>query len=130
MVLLMLMYYVIFVNVNAILVSIFGFSVNLAVYFAESLRGGLEGIDPGQLEAASAMGFTRFQRFRLIKFPQLVQIIMPVYKGEIVSLLKETAIVGYISIQDLYFSGKKYYFLSWIFKIILLFKVIPCFFII
>ncbi|MBQ2621692.1 MAG: ABC transporter substrate-binding protein/permease [Thermoguttaceae bacterium] len=105
MVLLMLMYYVIFVNVNAILVAIFGFSVNLAVYFAESLRGGLEGIDPGQLEAASAMGFTRFQRFRLIKFPQLVQIIMPVYKGEIVSLLKETAIVGYISIQDLTRAG-------------------------
>ena len=51
------------------------------------------------------MGFTRFQRFRLIKFPQLVQIIMPVYKGEIVSLLKETAIVGYISIQDLTRAG-------------------------
>ena len=113
MVLLMLMYFVVFSGVkifsdpsyDAILIAIFGFSVNLAVYFAESLRGGLEGIDPGQLEAASAMGFTRFQRFRLIKFPQLVQIIMPIYKGEIVSLLKETAIVGYISIQDLTRAG-------------------------
>ena len=113
MVLLMLMYYGIFSGVrilsnpmhDAILIAIFAFSVNLAVYFAESLRGGLEGIDPGQLEAASAMGFTRFERFRYIKFPQLVQIIMPVYKGEIVSLLKETAIVGYISIQDLTRAG-------------------------
>ena len=103
LVFLMVLYYIVFgqVNISAVLVAIFAFSINLAVYFAESLRGGIDAIDRGQIEAAKAMGFSRFQRFRLIVFPQVVRIIMPVYKGEIVSLLKETAIVGYIAIEDL-----------------------------
>ena len=103
LVFLMVLYYIVFgqVNISAVAVAIFAFSINLAVYFAESLRGGIDAIDTGQIEAAKAMGFSRFQRFRLIVFPQVVRIIMPVYKGEIVSLLKETAIVGYIAIEDL-----------------------------
>ena len=103
LVLLMVLYYVVFgqVEISGVTVAIIAFSINLAVYFAEMLRGGIEGIDPGQIEAAKAMGFTRFQRFRLITFPQVVRIVMPVYKGELVDLLKSTAIVGYIAIEDL-----------------------------
>ena len=64
-------------------------------------RTGIEGVDKGQSEAGIAMGFTRTQTFGFIVLPQMVQRILPVYKGEFISLVKMTSIVGYIAVQDL-----------------------------
>jgi len=103
LVLLMLIFYVVFasVNVSPVLVSIVAFALNFAAYSSEVFRSGLQGIDRGQSEAGIAMGFTRFQTFRHILLPQTVQRILPVYKGEFISLVKMTSIVGYIAVQDL-----------------------------
>lgn len=100
---LMLLYYVVFaqINLNAVIVAIIGFSINFGVYFAEMLRSGIDGVGKGQIEAALAMGFSKVKVFMLFVLPQAVRQIMPVYKGEIISLLKMTAIVGYIAIEDL-----------------------------
>ncbi|MBR1735666.1 MAG: ABC transporter permease subunit, partial [Firmicutes bacterium] len=65
------------------------------------MRSGIESIDPGQREAALALGFTERQAFYKFIFPQAAMRFLPVYRGEIVSLLKNTSIVGYIAIQDL-----------------------------
>jgi polar amino acid transport system substrate-binding protein len=65
------------------------------------MRSGIESIDPGQREAALALGFTENQSFFRFIFPQAAQRFLPVYRGEIVSLLKSTSIVGYIAVQDL-----------------------------
>jgi polar amino acid transport system substrate-binding protein len=72
-----------------------------AAYSAEIFRAGLQGIDRGQTEAAISLGFTRFGSFRHIILPQLIQRILPVYRGEFISMVKNTSIVGYVAVQDL-----------------------------
>ena len=100
---LMILYYIVFgsVNVNAVFVAVLGFSLNFAAYVSEMMRAGIESVDKGQLEAASALGFNRFKTFWKITFPQAAKYVIPVYKGEFISMLKMTSIVGYIAIQDL-----------------------------
>ncbi len=102
-VLLMLLYYVVFAKTpfSAITVAIIGFTLNFGAYASEIMRSGIESIDPGQREAALALGFTENQSFFRFIFPQAAQRFLPVYRGEIVSLLKSTSIVGYIAVQDL-----------------------------
>ena len=65
------------------------------------MRSGIESIDAGQREAALALGYNENQTFFRFIFPQAAVRFIPVYKQEIVSLLKSTSIVGYIAIQDL-----------------------------
>jgi len=102
-VLLMILYYIVFgsVDINGIIVAIIGFSINFAAYVSEMMRTGIEALDKGQLEAASAIGFNRLQVFTMIIFPQAARHALPVFKGEFISMLKMTSIVGYIAIQDL-----------------------------
>jgi len=103
LVLLMLIFYVVFasVDINPVLVAIIAFGMNFAAYVSEIFRSGIEGIGKGQIEAGIAMGFTKFKTFVYIVLPQTVQRILPVYKGEFISLVKMTSIVGYIAVQDL-----------------------------
>ncbi|HWR01557.1 MAG TPA: amino acid ABC transporter permease [Chlorobaculum sp.] len=100
---LMLMYYVVFasVDINPVIVSIIAFGLNFAAYVAEIYRAGINSIDKGQMEAGIAMGFTKFRTILFIILPQTIQRILPVYKGEFISLLKMTSVVGYIAVQDL-----------------------------
>ena len=103
LVLLMLMYYVVMAPVNAtgIVVAIITFAMNMAAYVSEMLRTAIEGIDRGQTEAGLALGYTRRQTFFKIVLPQVVKAVMPVYQGEVISLLKGTSIVGYIAVADM-----------------------------
>jgi polar amino acid transport system substrate-binding protein len=103
LVLLMLIFYVVFasVDINPVLVAIIAFGLNFGAYVAEIFRTGIEGVDRGQTEAGLAMGFSKLQTFRLVVLPQTIQRILPVYKGEFISLVKMTSIVGYIAVQDL-----------------------------
>ena len=103
LVVLMLMYYVIMVPVNAtgVMVAIVTFGLNTAAYIGEMLRTAIQGIDRGQTEAGLALGFTKRQTFFQIVLPQVVRSVMPVYQGEIISLLKGTSIVGYIAVTDM-----------------------------
>jgi polar amino acid transport system substrate-binding protein len=75
--------------------------MNFAAYVSEIFRTGIDGVDKGQTEAGIAMGFTRARTFFYIVLPQTVRRILPVYKGEFISLVKMTSIVGYIAVQDL-----------------------------
>lgn len=102
-VLLMILYYVVFggIDIPALLVSILGFSVNFAVYVSEMMRTGIDSVDPGQIEAAVALGYTRPQTFLKITFPQAARHFLPVFKGEFISMVKMTSVVGYIALQDL-----------------------------
>ena len=102
-VLLMLIFYVAFasVDISPLVVAVIAFGMNFAAYVAEIFRTGIEGVDRGQSEAATAMGFTKTQAFKVIVLPQMIKRILPVYKGEFISLVKMTSIVGYIAVQDL-----------------------------
>ena len=102
-VLLMILYYIVFSNsgLEAVWVAIIGFSLNFGAYASEIMRSGIESIDNGQREAALALGYSENQAFFRFIFPQAVVRFLPVFSQETVSLLKSTAIVGYIAIQDL-----------------------------
>jgi polar amino acid transport system substrate-binding protein len=103
LVLLMIVFYVVFasVDMNPVLCAVIAFGMNFAAYVSEIFRTGIEGIDRGQSEAGIAMGFTRIQTFLYVVLPQTVRRILPVYKGEFISMVKMTSIVGYIAVQDL-----------------------------
>jgi polar amino acid transport system substrate-binding protein len=64
-------------------------------------RTSIESIDKGQSEAGIASGFTPWQCFGYIIMPQAVRRVLPIYKGEFISLVKMTSVVGYIAVQDL-----------------------------
>ncbi len=103
LVLLMIIYYVVFasVNINPAVVAVFAFGLNFGAYVSEMFRTSIESIDQGQKEAGIAGGFTKMQTFIHIIMPQAARQALPVYKGEFISLVKMTSIVGYIAVQDL-----------------------------
>ena len=103
LVFLMVMFYIIFSSsgMSATVIAILAFSFNLAAYTCEMFRTGIESVDKGQTEAGRALGFSKIKTFLLIVVPQAMKQIIPLYKGEAVSLIKNTSIVGYIAIQDL-----------------------------
>ena len=101
--LLMLLFYVFLVKVDidGLWVAVLGFSMNFAAYSAEMFRTGIDAVDKGQIEAAMASGFSKRQVFTLITLPQSARHILPVFKGEFISMVKMTAFAGYIAVQDL-----------------------------
>jgi polar amino acid transport system substrate-binding protein len=103
LVLLMIIYYVVFasVNINPVAVAIIAFGFNFAAYVSEMFRSSIESIDKGQNEAGVASGFTKVQTFIYIIMPQALRNVLPVYKGEFISLVKMTSVVGYIAVEDL-----------------------------
>lgn len=102
-IMLMILFYAIFasVDIDAIIVSIIGFSMNFAAYSSEMFRTGIDSVDKGQLEAARATGFNKLQTFIFIVLPQALRQIIPVFRGEFINMVKMTSVVGYIAIQDL-----------------------------
>lgn len=103
LVVLMIIFYVVFasVDIEPVFVAVIAFGLNFAAYVSEMFRTGIESIDKGQTEAGIAIGFTKVKTFIYIILPQAVRRILPVYKGEMISLVKMTSIVGYIAVQDL-----------------------------
>lgn len=103
LVFLMIMFYVILsgTGLSATAVAVVAFALNFAAYVSEMFRTAIQSVGNGQTEAGLAIGFTRWETFAYIVAPQALRNVMPVYKGEAVSLVKNTSIVGYIAIQDL-----------------------------
>ena len=99
----MIMFYIVFasMDVDPVLASILTFGLNFAAYVSEMFRVAVESVDPGQVEAGIALGFSRFGTFRHIVLPQATRRVLPVYKGEFISMIKMTSVVGYIAVQDL-----------------------------
>lgn len=102
-VILMVLFYVVFANVevSGIVVAVIGFSINFSVYVAEIIRNGIEAVDAGQWEASEALGFRKVKTFMKIIAPQALAFILPVCKGEFIAMVKMTSVVGYIAINDL-----------------------------
>ncbi len=100
---LMILYYVIFrsSDVSGVIVSIVAFTIIFGISSYRMIRTGANAIDRGQLEGAYALGYGKAQTFFSIILPQAVMYIFPIYKGELSGLLRATAIVGYIAVQDL-----------------------------
>jgi len=102
-VLLMITYYIIFgsTQISNVIVAIMAFTFITGANVAEILKGAIETVDPVEIEAARSIGFSAFKAFLTITFPQAVRRALPGYTTGFVELVKATAIVGYIAIQDL-----------------------------
>ncbi len=101
-VILMILYYVIFSHSRSnVLVAIIGFGLVFGAYMAQLFEGSISAVDKGQWEAALAMGLTKYQAFQGIVLPQAIRKMVPAYFSNLISLLKGTAIVGYIAVTDL-----------------------------
>ena len=102
-VLLMILFYIIFAktDINGTIVSIIGFTFVFGAGVFGMLKSGVGAVDKGQTEAAYALGYGDMKCFFRIILPQAIPHFLPAYKGEVVSLIKSTAIVGYIAVQDL-----------------------------
>ncbi|NUT79085.1 ABC transporter permease [Pseudomonas sp. C1C7] len=70
-------------------------------YFTETFRGAILAVPKGQMEAATAYGLTRFQRFRLVVFPQMMRFALPGIGNNWMVILKATALVSIIGLADL-----------------------------
>ena len=103
LVLLMVLFYIVFgkTELDGLWIAVIGFGLNLSAYAGEMLRSGVESVPDGQTEAALALGYTPRRAFFRFVLPQAVRTILPVYRGELIGLLKMTSIVGYIAIGDL-----------------------------
>ncbi|MCR5054842.1 MAG: ABC transporter permease subunit [Lachnospiraceae bacterium] len=102
-VLLMILYYIIFAKsqVSGTAVAVIAFTLVFGSGVFGMLKMGVGAVDKGQTEAALALGYKDMQAFFRIVLPQAIPHFLPSYKGEVVALLKATAIVGYIAVQDL-----------------------------
>lgn len=76
--------------------------INYAAYFAEIYRGGIQSIPFGQYEAAKVLGFTKNQTFFRIIIPQVVKRIIPPMGNEVITLVKDTALVQVLGVAELF----------------------------
>lgn len=100
---LMIMYFVILSspNTSRLLAAILSFGINSGAYVAEIIRSGINAVDSGQMEAGRSLGLSRGKTMRFVILPQALKNCLPTYASEFIVLIKETAIVGYIGLQDL-----------------------------
>ena len=107
MIQLLIMYYVIFgsVNIDKRIVAILAFGINSGAYVAEIVRSGIMAIDIGQFEAGRSLGFSYPATMWHIVLPQAFKNVLPALGNEIIVLLKETSISGYIALTDLTHGG-------------------------
>ena len=100
---LMIIYYVIFksVDINIVIVGIIAFGLNSSAYVSEIIRGGLNSIPKGQIEAGYSLGFQYGSIMKYIVLPQTIKTILPGLGNEFITLLKETSVGAYIGIIEL-----------------------------
>ena len=99
---LLIMWFIIMKNCkNGILVAVLSFGINSGAYVAEIVRAGILAVDKGQSEAGRSLGLSTAQTMIYIIIPQAIKNVLPPIGNEFIVLLKETAIVGYVSLTDL-----------------------------
>ena len=105
-VLLLIFYFIIFASSdNGVMVAIITFGINSGAYMAELIRGGIQAVDKGQMEAGRSLGLSKMQTMYKIIFPQAVRYILPAIGNEMIALLKETSVAGYVAVRDITKAG-------------------------
>lgn len=102
---LLLGYYVILpamgINADSLTVAIIVFGLNSGAYICEIMRGGIQSVDRGQLEAGRAVGLSYGASMGKVVLPQAVKNIVPTLGNEFITLIKETSVVSFIAVVDL-----------------------------
>lgn len=104
-VLLLIFYFIILESAEEIVIAIVAFGINSGAYMAELIRSGLNAVDKGQMEAGRSLGMSKLQAMQRIVFPQAIRYILPAIGNEMIALLKETSVAGYVAVKDLTRAG-------------------------
>lgn len=104
-VVLLIFYFVILKSSDGIVVGIVTFGINSSAYMAELMRSGINAVDPGQMEAGRSLGMSNLQTTWKIILPQAMKNILPAIGNEMIALLKETSVAGYVAVSDLTRAG-------------------------
>ena len=90
-----------FIDLSRFIPGVVALSLNSSAYVAEIIRAGILAVDQGQTEAARCLGLTQGQAMRYVVLPQAIKNIIPTLANELVTMVKESSIVGYLGVQDL-----------------------------
>jgi polar amino acid transport system permease protein len=88
--------------------AIIALTVGYSAFISEVFRAGIQSVDGGQIEAAKALGLSRFQRFRLIVMPQAIRTMLPPLGNDFVALVKDSSLVSVLGVADITQLGKVY----------------------
>jgi His/Glu/Gln/Arg/opine family amino acid ABC transporter permease subunit len=91
---------------NLLAVAIFAIGLNSAAYMSQTIKGGIDAVGKGQLEAASVLGLNDFQKWRLIILPQAFRAIISPLSNEIITLIKDSSLASVIGVTELLKAGK------------------------
>jgi polar amino acid transport system permease protein len=89
-------------QMEAVMVAVIVFGMNSGAYIAEIMRSGIQSVDVGQLEAARAVGLSYGTSMMKVVIPQAIKNILPTLGNEFITLIKETSVVSFITVYDLY----------------------------
>ena len=105
-VLLLITFFIIFARSDdGVMIAIITFGINSGAYMAELIRGGIQSVDKGQMEAGRSLGLSKAQTMAKIIFPQAIRYILPAIGNEMIALLKETSVAGYVAVRDVTKAG-------------------------
>ena len=105
---LLISFFIIFVAAkDGTWVAMITFGINSGAYVAETIRSGILAIDKGQMEAGRSLGFSKVQTMWIIILPQAFKNILPAIGNEMIALLKETSVAGYVAVVDLTKAGNQ-----------------------
>ncbi len=88
--------------------AVFALTVCYSAFIAEIFRAGIEAVDRGQVEAAQSLGLSRWHAFRFVVAPQALRTILPPLGNDFVAMIKDSALVSALGVQDITQLGKVY----------------------
>ncbi len=88
--------------------AIIALMIGYSSFIAEVFRAGIQSVDQGQIEAAKALGLSRYHRFRLVVFPQAIKVIFPPLSNDFVAMVKDSSLVSVLGVSDITQMGKIY----------------------
>jgi polar amino acid transport system permease protein len=88
--------------------AVIALTIGYSAFIAEVFRAGILSVEPGQIEAAKALGLSAYQRFRLIVFPQAIRTILPPLGNDFVAMVKDSSLVSVLGVADITQMGKIY----------------------
>jgi glutamine transport system permease protein len=97
------------ININNIVAAIIAIAINAGAYIAEIVRGAVESVDPGQMEAGRSLGLSHGKTMRFVIWPQAFQRMIPPLGNQFIISLKDTSLFSVIAVGEIIFQARQYY---------------------
>ncbi len=92
-----------FIDIPPFWAGAFAIALIVGAYMTETFRGAFLGVDPGHVEAARALGLSKFQTFVYVRIPQMWRLALPNFGNHMLSLMKDTALISVIGVEEIVF---------------------------